>query len=490
MGKQRKPRTRNGVSGNPEPAVLVLPKAIASTGAPSRIAVANTCGLGLDSWQKRVSGVLWAKRKDGSLASDTVCLSIARQAGKTYLVLANVLAECLISEGTTVAWTAHHNKVMLETFNSLKSLILNHHTLEARVAKINASAENRSVVFTNGSRIVFAARESGALRGVAKVRVLVIDEAQILSESAMADITPTQNQAVNPLTVMMGTPPKPGDTSDVWTDRRKEALAAHRARRRLDLSAWIEFSADGDAETDDVGQWRKANPSYVMKRTPLRAIRKLRRDLTEDAFRREALGIWSSDSTPAVIPAGVWNKLADEQSMPTSRFVLGVDVSPNRSVATVALAGLRDDGIAHVEVYATGDGVGWLTPWLVERCEQNAIDGIVIDSKGPAATLVGELKAKRLPVVQTSTDDMTTACAQFYDDATVGDFRHIGQPQLAFAVESARKRSIGDRWAWNRRTPDSDITPVVSATLALWGVGSRKVRKRRPKSNGGQVKLL
>ncbi len=40
--------------------------------------------------------------------------------------------------------------------------------------------------------------------------------------------------------------------------------------------AWIEFSADDDAETDDLSQLKQANPSYP-KRTPLRAIRKLRR---------------------------------------------------------------------------------------------------------------------------------------------------------------------------------------------------------------------
>lgn len=442
----------------------------------------------MDPWQRQVSGVIWSKRRDGTPAADTHCLSIARQAGKTYLVLANVLAECLIESDTTVAWTAHHNKVMLETFNSLKSLISQHPELQARVKKINSSAENRSVLFINGSRIMFAARESGALRGVTKVRILVLDEAQILTESAVSDILPTQNQAKNPITIMMGTPPKPGDPSETFTERRKSALKAHKDGKRLELASWIEFAADRDAVTDDVAQWRKANPSYVMKRTPLRAIRKLRNELTEDAFRREALGIWDDHATPAVIPDEVWEKLADESSIPVDRFVLGIDVSPNRDTATVALAGLREDGLGHVEVYATGEGVGWLVDYVSERCKFNEIAGIVVDSKGPAATLIPEMQRRKLPVVETSTDDMVTACADFFDDAMVARFRHTGQPQLAHAVSLARKRSIGDRWAWNRKTKDSDITPVVAATLALWGVGSRKV-KRKSRS-GGRVMVL
>lgn len=491
MARQRKSRTKTGKTGQlkTKPTICVLPKGLASTGAPSRIATAKACGLGLDPWQAEISGLLWGKRSDGTPAADTICISIARQAGKTYLVSANVLAECLITPGTTVAWTAHHNSVMLETFNAMKSLVARSAALGSRVRKINSSAENRSILFVNGSRIVFKARESGALRGVAKVRIMVLDEAQILSESAMSDVAPTQNQAINPITIMMGTPPKPGDACEVWLDQRRTALEARKAGKRLDLACWVEFAADDDCETDDIGQWKKANPSYVMKRTPLRALRKLRRDLTEDAFRREALGIWGDASTPAVIAANIWEQLTDEKSLPVSRLVLGVDVPPNRARATVALAGLREDGLPHVEIYMMEPGVSWLTDWLEERCQRQTIDGIVLDSRGPAATLAPELLRRRLPVVQTSTDEMTTACANFYDSAVAGGFRHTGQPQLAFAVDAARKRAIGDRWAWNRKTPESDITPVVAATLALWGVGAVKRVKGKRKS-GGRVTIL
>jgi hypothetical protein len=60
------------------------------------------------------------------------------------------------------------------------------------------------IPFRNGSRIVFAARERGAIRGFTKVRRLVLDEAQILTESAMADLAPTMNQAENPQIIADG----------------------------------------------------------------------------------------------------------------------------------------------------------------------------------------------------------------------------------------------------------------------------------------------
>ncbi|MDO5068413.1 MAG: hypothetical protein Q4D96_14135, partial [Propionibacteriaceae bacterium] len=326
MPKRPQPPTRPGLL--PEAHLLCLPAGITSTAGPSVVAVAERIGLGLDPWQRDIAQITWAKRADGGWASEIVAMSIPRQAGKTYLVAAMIFAHCLIHAGSTVAWTAHHNKVMLEVFDSLKA-VAGQPGVAPRVAKINSSAENRSIRFVNGSRIVMAARESGALRGVAKVSILVLDEAQILTSNAMSDMLPTQNQAAHPLTIMLGTPPRPKDPGEVFTAQRDAALAALKAGEPLEEAAWIEFSAPADCETDDKEAWRKANPSYP-KRTPLRAIRKLRRALTEDHFRREALGIWDDLSTPAVIPPHIWKGLADDRSKALSKLVLAIDVSPNR----------------------------------------------------------------------------------------------------------------------------------------------------------------
>ena len=61
--------------------------------------------------------------------------------------------------------------------------------------------------------------------------------------------------------------------------------------------------------------------------------------MTEDHFRREALGIWDDLSTPAVVPPVVWKGLADERSKALTKLVLAVDVSPNREQAAVRPGG-------------------------------------------------------------------------------------------------------------------------------------------------------
>lgn len=482
----RPPRTSPGLES--EAKRLVLPAGVVATGAPAVLAVAKA-GLGvvLDPWQQGLARIIFAKKANGELAAETVGISIPRQAGKTFAVAVLIFCFCLVRPGVTVAWTAHHNKVMLETFRHLRRFAQDKRA-RARVAHVRQSAEDRSIEFVNGSRIVMAARESGALRGVDDVAVLVLDEAQILSEDAMSDILPTQNVAENALTIMMGTPPRPKDPGEVFALQRQLSLEAEAQGVGMDGAAWVEFGADDDADSDDHEQWQKGNPSFP-HRTPLRAINKLRKNLTEDNFRREALGIWDDKANPAVIAPGVWAACADPESAPVAKFVLGLDVSPDRSHASVAFAGVRGDDLVHVELDELRAGVGWVVPWIVDRCARNSVSAVVVDEKGPAASLVDDLRAAKVRVVTTRTDDMADACADFYDAAEAGELRHIGQPQLTGSMNSARKRSIGDRWAWNRKNEDSDITPIVAATLAHWGVLSRRVKDSQARSGRRVVTL-
>jgi hypothetical protein len=99
------------------------------------------------------------------------------------------------------------------------------------------------IEFRNGSRILFGARERGFGRGIPKIGVVVLDEAQILGQNAIDDMIPATNQAENPLIFYIGTPPKPSDPSEVFVNLRQEAIDGE-----SDDTLYIEFSADPDAE--------------------------------------------------------------------------------------------------------------------------------------------------------------------------------------------------------------------------------------------------
>jgi hypothetical protein len=98
----------------------------------------------------------------------------------------------------------------------------------------------------------------------------------------------------------------------------------------------------------------------------------------------------------------------------------------------------------------------------------------VLDAAGPAASLLPELAEYRIEPVVTGAAQMAQACGAFYD-AVVDDVsvRHIGQEPLDAALNAARKRELMDTWAWGRKASSADITPLVSVTLAHWGLATQ-----------------
>ncbi len=65
--------------------------------------------------------------------------------------------------------------------------------------------------------------------------------------------------------------------------------------------------------------------------------------------------------------------------------------------------------------------------------------------------------------------ELARACGEFHDAVLGHLVAHRGDPRLSDAVLGASKRKVGDGWVWNRRA-GLDISPLVGATLARWGV--------------------
>ena len=456
---------------------VVLPDGLVSTGWP---AVREKCvelGIRFDVWQDGAGRIILSKNADGAYATSVggVVISIPRQVGKTFLLGAMVFALCLLCPGLTVIWTAHRLRTAAETFQSMQGLA-KRRKIAPHVEKIVLGSGDEEIQFKNRSRILFGARERGFGRGFSMVDVLVFDEAQILTENAIDDMVPATNQAPNPLLLFTGTPPKPSDPSEVFEAKRAKALAGD-----SEGMAYIEFSADEDADPDDPSQWSKANPSFP-RRTPAQAIRRMRENLTDDSFMREALGVWDTSKTNAVIDSHSWGLCADPASMAVDRLVLAVDVAPDRSMASVALAGLRADGLWHVELDEHRQGADWVPGWLEQRCERNRLHAVVLDEKNGLVERRNDrpfVVGTNIAVTLASAEgqDMAIACAKFFDTVMAERLKHTDQPQVNVALSVARKRPLAGGWAWNRKNTTSDITPVVACTLALWGAQSSSVKR-------------
>jgi hypothetical protein len=251
--------------------------------------------------------------------------------------------------------------------------------------------------------------------------------------------------------------------------------------------AYFEWSADSRAEPDDRAAWAQANPALGIRITE--EFIELERDALPDIeFKRERLGIWDDAAMQAVIPFDVWDAAIDRTSQPLDPVTVAVDIAPDRSASSIALAGRRSDGQWHVELVKNALGTAWIVDDLIDLRRWSQLP-VRIDRGSAAASLVPTLTEAGVEVQMIGTTEYAAACGGFYDAVMAGQVRHIDQTPLTAAVQGARKRPLLDAWAWNRKDLTTDITPLVAATLAMHG--HAETVSLRPKSPGkGRVIAL
>lgn len=484
-----------------EPRHLILPDGIVSTAWP---AVRDTCaqvGIIYDPWQQELNRALAAKDAEGLKAAGIAVISICRQAGKTFDVGGYVFAECIINPGTTVVWTAHRFKVARETFGELQSLaklpgMAPHVDAEA----ITTAAGNECIPFRNGSRIVFAARERGSIRGFTKVRILVLDEGQILTESAMSDLAFTQNQAWNPQTIIMGTPPKEGDPSEVFTGLRDGALAGDGDVLYVeygadpDRVALLDTSTRASIMADEALFWElvaEANPSYPL-RTGKRAIRRVLKLVGPAAFVLEGLGVWDESQTSTLIDVDQWAALEDvEEEERPNPVALAIAAPRNRRWTTVALVGLRSDGLEHLQVLNTFRGTSGVVDEVARLKAKWKPVAVAIGADDAAASLVPDLKRARVKVTTVTARDEAKAAGLLVDGITAGTVRHGGGAALSIAVGAARKKKAGGAYVFTGPADESvDIAPLRATALALYALRTTKKGRTPEGGRGRRVVVL
>lgn len=488
MQRQRALSPTPGPADALEPAHLIVPEGITTNGYRPISALLDALAVPRDPWQDTIGRYMFAMTDDGVYAAQTVGVSVARQSGKTFITYMTQIADCIANPGTFVVWSAHHSSVATEAAREMLSVCsapkFSRH-IDQRTG-LKRAIGREEIVFRNGSRIVFKARERGAMRGVPKVRKLILDEAQILGESVLPDMLPTLNAATNPQIIMVGTPPKPGDSGEAFTQLRKEALSGE-----SDDVFYIEYTADPDLSLDDRAAWAQANPAFASGRVPERAIARLRKRFTnDDDFAREALGRWDRADNGEVITEDVWEMSEDITSQIASDMALAIEVGPDAAYASLCIAGTRIDGRAHIELVEQRKGTSWVVPYVRGFLTANpGVRSVVLDLGSSARVLVDDFTREKIKLTHPRVMDVGDACLRIVDGLASGEVVHIGQPQMNISRQGARKRALGTEgmWAWSRKSSVSDITPIVAATLALWGSQTLTVNRPTVTRKGGKV---
>lgn len=337
---------------------------------------------------------------------------------------------------------------------------------------------HESIEFKNGGRIRSRTRTKGGGRGFSGDFV-AFDEAMILSEVSMGAILPVVSAQPDPQIWYTGSAVDQlvHDDGVVFARVRDRALKG--TDPRLAYFEWSVDAIDPDDIEEDVSAnpaaWGQANPALGIRIDP-DYVADERRELAPRTFAVERLGVgdWpaTDGSASMVVDIDQWDGLADRESAPSDPLCFAFDIAPDRSSASISVAGRRHDGLDHVEVVDRRRGTGWVVGRLVELNERHRPSAFVCDGSGPASSLLPDLRDRGIEALTVTAGEQAQACGMFYDLVDQARLRHLGTPELRAALRGAATRPLGDSWAWSRKSSSVDISPLVASTLALWGLAT------------------
>lgn len=419
------------------------------------------------AWQEQVLDVaLEVDPKTGQLIYRTVILTVPRQSGKTTLLLVLILLRALGAPKQNIRYTAQtgsdaRKKWMDDWLPMLTSSEF------ASQFKPRLTNGHEALIFKNGSHqgLVATTKKSG--HG-GTLDLAILDEAFAHPDARLEQaLMPAMKTRRSPQLWVVSTAGTPEDSPYLW--HKVEA-----GRQLVDAGvtrdvAYFEWSAAEDADPTDEATWWGCMPALGIT-TPLEAIHADLRGMESlSEFRRADLNQWVTAMSDPVIPLETWNALVDPVSEALDPVTFGFDVTPDRARGAIAAAGVRSDGLRHIEVVDHRSGTGWMAGRIRELVRDHRPTGVFCDPSGPAGSLIPDLEAAGVKVDTVNSSDHAKACGLLYDAALEKKIRHLGTPELVSALDGAVKRQLGDSWAWSRRSSSVDISPLVAVTLALWG---------------------
>jgi phage terminase large subunit-like protein len=433
--------------------------------------VAQLLGTPLMPWQRHVLDVaLEIDPATGLLMYREVVLTVPRQSGKTLLLLCLMVHRALgFGSRQRILYTAQTRNDARKKWEDEHVRVLEESPF-ASMFSVRYNNGNEAIRWHNGSMHALVAPTEKAGHGET-LDLPVIDE-------AFAQVDSRLEQAMKPAMI---TRPQPqlwvvstaGNERSVYLRGKVDAGRARTSLGVTDAVAYFEWSASDDEDPADPATWTRCMPA-LGHTVPEQAIRAEFESMELPEFRRAFLNQWP-DAFPidAVIDAATWAALADPRSRAADPVAFAADMTPDRTFASIATAGRRKDGRLHVEVVENNRGSEWVVPRLLALVAKWKPCAVVVDGAGPAGSLIAPLEAAGVEVLKPSARDAAQACGQFYDAAVQGQLRHMDQPALNTALAGAKRRDLGDAWAWARKGASVDISPLVAATLAGFGYATR-----------------
>lgn len=460
--------------GAQQPRVLHVPEYVSSTGQEAA-ELAAMAGLDLDPWQEFVLVNALGERDDGKWAAFEVGVEVARQNGKGGILEARELAGLFLLDEQLIVHSAHEFPTAEAALERMAVLIESCPDFDRRVKTIKRSHGQEGIYLKGGQALRYRTRTKGGGRGLS-ADCVVLDEAMHLPEAVLSALFPTLSARENPQLWYTGSAVDQETMDNGLVFARLRARGVQGVDPKLAYFGWSPDVANPLQVTEEMATnpevWARANPALGIRITE-EYVAAEQRSMGPRGFAVERLGVgdWPDpdDSGNRVISATDWAALTDANSSALDPVCFAFDVSPDRAWASIGVAGRRADGRVHIEVIERKRGTGWVVKRAEELLRSHENAGLICDATGPAGSLLPDFEVEPRTV---TASEHARACGMFFDATGEDHLRHLGTQELSTAVAGARKRLLGDAWAWSRKSSTVDISPLVVCTLAFWGVAT------------------
>lgn len=517
------PRLVYPETGDQVPRIYCVPPKISSRGQEA-VELAEIAGLTLDPWEGLVLDEMLGVQQDGRWSSKDFGLIAGRQNGKDVCLEARELFGLFLSEDDElIIHSAHLYDTALRHFQRIEQLIEGTPDLDrfltTHKGSISRSHGKEGIEIKRDGvirELRFRTRTEGGGRGWT-CDCLIFNEAMYLAGATVGAIYPTLSAVPNPQVLFIGSAGMKHSTALGRLRRR-----GMRHEPRVGFMEWSveecsQFCPEQCEEHDQkrfkvkpgmdenevirrtnrlIISYAKANPGFGIRiggvndpRQSFEHIQGETRQMDPEEFDRERLGLgdWPiEDDAWLVIDEQSWELAKDETSSPVGRVAFAVDMTPDRKHACIVVAGLNQDGLTHVEITGADEldhrpGDRWVVARLEELIERWNPCAVVIDKASQAGSLIkslerdgGTMDLRKMEVTCPTARDYAQACGWFGSAVVPPKGQnqllvHRGQLPLTLAVSGAAKRDLAELWAWDRKSTTTDISPLVAATLAVWG---------------------
>lgn len=445
----------------------------------------------MDPEQRMILDATYAEDAPGVPTCFEVGTVAPRQNIKTAVLQVAALADIEIFRVGLHVWTAHLFKTSTSAFEGLVKMIDSNPEISRNYRPPRTSNGKESIERRTGERIEFHARSERGGRGLTGHRV-TLDEGLYLRRTMVGALIPI-------LATIPGAQVRYGSSagvidSDVLRELRARGIAggdpslayfewAARRKPCADERCDHRDVEDPGCALNDRELWAEANVA-LGRRIPESFIAKARRAMAPEEFAREWLGWW--DEAPEdvkLIDLAAWRRAAVEAKAPasviTSRPMLAIEVSLDRTKAAVGLAGYRADGRVQLELAAYGRGVAWVVERVKAMLAKTPTHGVMVDPGSPAGSLITALREAGIEPITVTSRELAQACGKLKSDVEDVDeadpdkppaVAHVDEQLLNDAVDAVQPRDLAGGMAFDRESYGADTIPLLAVTLAKYGL--------------------